>query len=324
MRRINLIAGVVVLMTLLASVVFAQSAGVVGSWEGKINSPQGERPMNASFKKEGDAYSGTVTAMSRDVPLSDIKVDGNKVSAKANIDTGQAVVTINYKLTLDGDKLNGTGDVDFGGQSFTFDVELKRAAAGAGAAAAQAPAPAAQTPPARPAGPGGQQAGGGQQGGGGRPGSPPQPMQKQSADYFVGTWTTKVTGRESALGMAPRTGTITFTKNANGSLTGKGTSTFEGGKLDEDITIIFDEATKMITMSEKRSNGVAIKSKGDWTSPISIRFTVEPIKAGKQTLNLRRTISVVSAFSFTVVEELSEDGGPFVRLSSALFSKPGN
>jgi hypothetical protein len=318
----NLIAGVVVVMTLLASVVFAQSAGVVGSWEGKINSPQGERPMNASFKKEGDAYSGTVTAMSRDVPLSDIKVEGNKVSAKANIDTGQAVVTINYKLTLDGDKLNGTGDVDFGGQSFTFDVELKRAAAGGTAAA-----PAAQTPPAaRPAGPGGQQAGGGQQGGGGaqgRPGSPPQPMQKQSADYFVGTWTTKVTGRESALGMAPRTGTVTFTKNANGSLTGKGTSTFDGGKLDEDITINYDDATKMITMSEKRSNGVTIKSTGDWTSPISIRFTVEPIKAGKQTLSLRRTISVVSAFSFTVVEELSEDGGPFVRLSSALFSKPG-
>jgi hypothetical protein len=314
MRRMTILGGVAVLMTLLASVLFAQSSGVLGSWEGKINSPQGERPMNATFKKEGDAYSGTVTAMSRDVPMTDIKVDGNKVTAKANIDTGQAVVTINYKLTLDGDKLNGTGDVDFGGQSFTFDVELKRAGA-----SAAAPAPQANNPPARPAAPAGQQAGGA----GARPGSPPQPMQKQSADYFVGTWTSKVTGRESALGMAPRTGTITFTKSANGTLTGKGASAYDGGKLDEDISISFDEATKMLAMTERRSNGVVIKSTGDWTSPISIRFTVEPIKAGKQTLSLRRTISIVSAFSFTIVEELSEDGGPFVRLSSALFSKPG-
>jgi hypothetical protein len=123
--------------------------------------------------------------------------------------------------------------------------------------------------------------------------------------------------------MAPRTGTITFTKNANGTVTGKGSSAHEGGKLDEDITLAFDEATKFVTMTEKRSNGVQIKSRGDWTSPISIRFTVDPIKAGKQTLSLRRTISIVSAFSFTIVEELSEDGGPFVRLSSALYSKPG-
>lgn len=316
MRRMNILAGVVVLMTLLASAVFAQSSGVVGSWEGKINSPQGERPMSATFKKEGDGYSGTVNAMSRDTALSDVKVDGNKVTAKANIDTGQAVITITYKLTLDGDKLNGTGDIDFGGQSFTLEVELKRAGA---AGAAAAPAAQSTTPPARPAAPAGQQAGGA----GGRPGSPPQPMQKQSADYFVGTWTSKVTGRESALGMAPRTGTITFTKNANGTLTGKGTSAYDGGKLDEDISINLDEATKMLAMTEKRSNGVVIKSTGDWTSPISIRFAVEPIKAGKQTLSLRRTISIVSAFSFTIVEELSEDGGPFVRLSSALFSKPG-
>ena len=319
MRRMKLLTGAALVLTLLTSVVLAQSPSVVGNWEGKINSPQGERPMNASFKKEGDGYSGTVTAMQRDTPLSDIKIEGNKVSAKANIDTGQAVVTINYKLTLDGDKLNGTGDVDFGGQSFTFDVELKRAGAGT-ATAAPAPAAQASNPPARPAAPAGQGSAPQQ---GGRGGSPPQPMQKQSADYFVGTWTVKVTGRESALGMAPRSGALTFTKSANGTLSGKGTSTFDGGKLDEDISLIYDEATKAVTMTEKRSNGVLIKSKGDWSSPISIRFVVEPIKVGKQTLNLRRTLSVVSAYSFTVVEELSEDGGPFVRLSSALFSKPG-
>ena len=47
------------------------------------------------------------------------------------------------------------------------------------------------------------------------------------------------------------------------------------------------------------------------------------VTAKKQKLQLRRTISVVAAHSFTVAEELSEDGGPFVRLGSAVFTKVG-
>ena len=62
-------------------------------------------------------------------------------------------------------------------------------------------------------------------------------------------------------------------------------------------------------------------SKGDWTSPLVIRFTVDPIKVKNQTLRLRRTMTVISAHSFSVTEELSEDGGPFVRLGQAIFSK---
>ncbi len=82
----------------------------------------------------------------------------------------------------------------------------------------------------------------------------------------------------------------------------------------------FDEATKMLSFSE-RLRGLQITSKGDWSSPISIRFSVDPIKVKGQTLQLRRTIAVISAYSFSVKEELSEDGGPFVRLGQAIFSK---
>ena len=82
----------------------------------------------------------------------------------------------------------------------------------------------------------------------------------------------------------------------------------------------FDEATKMLSFSERLRN-FKITSKGDWTSPISIRFSVDPIKVKGQTLQLRRTIAVISAYSFSVTEELSEDGGPFVRLGQAIFSK---
>ena len=62
-------------------------------------------------------------------------------------------------------------------------------------------------------------------------------------------------------------------------------------------------------------------SVADWTSPVSIRFKVAPLRAGSQALRLKRTISVLSAHSFSVADELSENGGPFQRLGSAVFSK---
>jgi len=40
-----------------------------------------------------------------------------------------------------------------------------------------------------------------------------------------------------------------------------------------------------------------------------------------QTLLLKRIISIVAGHSFTVTEELSENGGPFVRLGSAIYTR---
>lgn len=76
----------------------------------------------------------------------------------------------------------------------------------------------------------------------------------------------------------------------------------------------------MLSFSERRG-GLVITSKGDWSSPLGIQFKVDPIKVKDRTLHLRRTITVISAFSFSVKEELSEDGGPFVRLGQGVFSK---
>src|SRR5687767_2865218 len=45
----------------------------------------------------------------------------------------------------------------------------------------------------------------------GRP-SPPQPLQRQGVDYFVGTWSFKWTGRESPVNAGPRTGSVTFAR----------------------------------------------------------------------------------------------------------------
>jgi hypothetical protein len=323
MRRAIYICGVVctiiISVQLLSLAAFAQQDKLVGRWEGKAQSPQGERETNLVIKKEGDVYTGVMPGMGGMViQLKDFKIDGDKVTAKADIETPQAAITINYSFTLAGETMKGEGALDFGGQSITIGFDLKRVSANASAPATSASA--GQQPGAQGQGPGQGQG----QGQGRDRVSVPQPQQKQSIDYFVGQWSYKYIGRESALWPAPRECVVTFTKRADGkSVEGASDCKHEGGAFKDSMVIVFDEAAKTLSYTEKLGSGVALTSKGDWTSPISIRFAIDPVTAKGQKLQLRRTISVVAAHSFTVAEELSEDGGPFVRLGSAVFSKIG-
>jgi len=279
-----------------------------GRWSGTVEGIQGKQDATATFKKEGDKYTGSISGLrpGMEAPLKDIKLEGDKLTAKTEVESPQGNVVINYDFVLQAESLKGKGSVDFGGQTYTFDFDLKRGGEAASAGAG------------RPAG--------GQPGGGQQPPrrEVPQPQQKQSASYFVGEWTFNWIGRESPLGAAPREGTTTFTLRPDGkTLDAKTVGKADGKAYTESAVITFDEATKMMTFSERLANGAQLQSTGDWKSPISIRFNVEPIKVKGQTLALKRIISVVAAHSFTVTEELSEDGGPFVRLGSAIYTKVG-
>lgn len=312
----SVVCTIILSAQLLAISAFAQDK-LVGRWEGKVQSPQGERETNLVITKEGDVYTGKMPGMrGADLQLKDFKIDGDKVTAKADVETPQGAITINYSFTLAGETMKGQGALDFGGQSITLDIDLKRVSATAGAPAAAA---AQQAPAQQP--PQGQGQGQGQQR---QRIDVPQPQQKQSIDYFVGQWSYKYIGRESALWPAPRECVVTFTKRADGkSVDGVADCKHEGGAFKDNLAVVFDDATKTLSFTEKLGSGATLTSKGDWTSPISIRFTIDPVTAKKQKLQLRRTIAVVAAHSFTVAEELSEDGGPFVRLGSAVFSKVG-
>ncbi len=300
---------------------FAQTDKLAGRWEGKTQSPQGERATTATFKKAGDGYTGIITGLSGEMPLKDIKLDGDKVTAKAEVETPQGALTINYAFTLQGDVLKGTGSLDFGGNPFSFDVDLKRE----GGSAQAAPAPSTSAPSAPPAAQGAGSAagapGGAQAARAQRP-SIPQPQQQQSLDYFVGQWSFKYIGRESGFGPAPREGVLILTKRADGqAVEGVANCKHDGGVFKESYVITFDQATKVLNFSVKQPDGVNLKSTGDWSSPIAVRFKTEPVKVKGATLQMRRTLSIIAAHSFSIADELSEDGGPFVRLGSAVFSK---
>ena len=300
MRR-ALMSAFVVLGSLVAGfAVYAQADKLEGRWAGTVDGIQGQQPAVANFKKDGDKYSGSISGLrpGAEAPLKDIKIDGDKVTAKTEVDTGQTAIVVNYAFVLQGDSLKGKGEVEFSGQTYTFTFDLKR---GGEVPAGTPSGQQAQPPPRREV---------------------PQPQQKQSPSYFVGQWSFKWIGRESPLGPAPREGTATVTLRADGKTLDVATvGNSDGAAFKESAVVVWDEATKTLAFAERLANGIQVQSKGDWSSPISIRFAVDPIKVKGQTLQLKRIISVVAAHSFTVTEELSENGGPFVRLGNAVYTK---
>jgi hypothetical protein len=299
MRRALIFVSIVLLVQ-SSALGRTQQDKLEGRWAGTVDGIQGQQPAVATFKKEGDKYSGSISGLrpGADAVLKDINIDGDKVTAKTEVDTPQGNVVVSYAFVLQGETLKGKGEVEFGGQTYTFTFDLRR---GGEMPAGGAAGPPAQPPPRREV---------------------PQPQQKQSISYFVGEWSYSWIGRESALGPAPREGTATFTLRPDGkSLDVRTVGKSDNTAFNESAVITWDEGTKTLTFSERLANGIQVQSKGDWRSPISIRFTIDPIKVKGQTLQLKRIISVVAAHSFTVTEELSENGGPFVRLGSAVYSK---
>src|SRR5262245_273378 len=84
MRRALSICGVVCTIILsaqlLAVAAYAQPDKLAGRWEGKLQSPQGERETSLVIKKEGDVYSGKMPGMQgMEIQLKDFKVIGDKV-----------------------------------------------------------------------------------------------------------------------------------------------------------------------------------------------------------------------------------------------------
>ena len=300
MRKAFIVAAVVLIQCFAAS---AQTPDKLeGRWAGTVDSLQGKQNATATFKKDGDKYTGSISGLrpGMEASLKDIKVDGDKVTAKSEVESPQGNIVINYNFVVQGESLKGKGEVEFGGQTYGFDFDLKRG--GEMPAGTPGGQQAQQQPPPRR--------------------EVPQPQQKQSINYFVGQWNFNWIGRESPLGPAPREGTTTFTLRPDGkSLDAKTVGKSDDKAFTESAVITFDEATKMMTFSERLANGIQVQSTGDWRSPISIRFTIEPIKVKGQTLLLKRIISIVAGHSFTVTEELSENGGPFVRLGSAIYTR---
>ena len=108
----------------LASTLVAAAADLNGRWTAKFDSPIGEQIYTYVFATEEGKLTGTATfahSMGEgDVKLSDIKLEGEKVSFVEKLDMNGFEMTITYTGKVDGDTMALTREVgDFGTEQIT-------------------------------------------------------------------------------------------------------------------------------------------------------------------------------------------------------------
>ena len=111
----------------LARAADEKKADPVGTWKLEYMIGDQQRTATLSITKEGDALAGTMSwADQKDAKLKDVKLKDKELTFSAVRELGDAKIPIDYKFTIDGDKLKGKGAVENNGQKTEFDIAGKR------------------------------------------------------------------------------------------------------------------------------------------------------------------------------------------------------
>lgn len=113
-----------VLALLLATALPAAAGELAGKWTAEFDSPIGVQKYVYEFKKSGETVTGEAThdhSLGKGtVALSDLKIEGDKVSFSEPLTIEGNTITITYSGTLTGDELKLTRNVgDFGSEQLT-------------------------------------------------------------------------------------------------------------------------------------------------------------------------------------------------------------
>ena len=102
-------------------------ADPVGTWKCEYEIGDMKRTSSLTIKKDGDKLAGTMSwPDQKEEKLKDLKLKGAEVTFSAVRKFMDNEIAVDYKLTIDGDKLKGKGAAEFGGQKQEFDIEGKR------------------------------------------------------------------------------------------------------------------------------------------------------------------------------------------------------
>ena len=102
-------------------------ASPVGTWKCEYEIGGQKRMSTLTIKKDGDKLAGTMSwPDQKDVKLTDVKLKDGDLTFSAERKVMDNTFTVEYKLTIDGDNLKGTGAAEFGGEKREFDIEGKR------------------------------------------------------------------------------------------------------------------------------------------------------------------------------------------------------
>jgi hypothetical protein len=104
-----------------------EKADPVGTWKCEYEIGAQKRTSTLTIKKDADKLAGTMSwPDQKETNLKDLKLQDDTLTFSAVRKFMDNEITVEYKLTLDGDKLKGNGAAEFGGQKQEFDINGKR------------------------------------------------------------------------------------------------------------------------------------------------------------------------------------------------------
>jgi len=99
----------------------------VGTWKCEYEIGDQKRTSTLTIMKDADKLAGTMSwPDQKDEPLKDVKLQEGTLTFSAVRRLQGNEIAIEYKLTVDGDKLKGKAAAELGGQKQEFDIEAKR------------------------------------------------------------------------------------------------------------------------------------------------------------------------------------------------------
>jgi hypothetical protein len=87
------------------------AADVDGKWTGTVSTPNGDVPVNFSFKADGAKLTGTTGGPAGEIQIADGKVDGNKISFSVTFDFQGMPFTMKYSGNVAKDEIQFTIDI---------------------------------------------------------------------------------------------------------------------------------------------------------------------------------------------------------------------
>ena len=99
----------------------------VGTWKCEYEIGGQKRTSTLTISKEGDKLAGTMSwPDQKETSLKDLKLQDNALTFAAVRKFMENEFTVEYKLTIDGDKFQGKGVSEFNGQKREWDINGKR------------------------------------------------------------------------------------------------------------------------------------------------------------------------------------------------------
>jgi len=96
----------------------------VGTWKCEYKIGDMKRTSELTITKDGDKVAGTMSwPDQKDVKLKDVKLKDGVLTFSAVRKFMDNEIPIDYKFTVDGDKLKGKGSADIQGNKQEFDIE---------------------------------------------------------------------------------------------------------------------------------------------------------------------------------------------------------